>query len=96
MIDEDERQEIRQVVLDSVVKTPYRIRAKNMFEGDNSGETLMMYIPEYRNDYTGYWTKIHKCIQNKKPVYFFDLEEARAACLAHAKKQGEIVWAGLL
>lgn len=76
-------------------KTRYRILEKNVMPAD-SGETLMMYIPEYFNDYVGTWTKIHKRIYKKKPEYFFDLEEAKAACYAHAKKQPKVVWSKLL
>ena len=94
---DDEKQHIRQLLTEIMVeKTPYRIRAKNLFGNDDSGETLMIYVPEYYNAFTGLWTKIHKRIRNKKPEYFFDLDEARSACYAHARKQGEIVWSELL
>ena len=96
MLTDEDKREIMQLLTDSVVKTPYRIRAKNMLDEEDTGETLMMYIPEYYNSFTGYWTKIHKCIRDKKPVYFFDLDEARSACYAHARKQGEIVWSEML
>lgn len=72
-------------------KTAYRILEKNYFPKD-CDETLLMYIPEYWNDYTGTWTKIHKCIKDKKPQYFFDLDEAIAACHAHAAKQPKVIW----
>ena len=77
------------------VKRPYRITEKNICPED-SGETLMMYIPEYFNDYTQTWNKIHKCIKNKEKQYFFEFEEAFAACKAHAKKQPRVIWADLL
>ena len=83
------------MIIDELTKTAYRIRAKNLCPED-SGETLMLYVPEYYNDYTGLWCKIHKCIKNKEKQYFFDIDEARAACKAHAKKQPKIVWAEML
>ena len=82
-------------MIEDLEKTKYRIKAKNMAPED-SGETLLMYIPEYFNDYTGTWTKIHKCIRNKKSEYFFDFDEARAACIQHSKKQPKVVWSKLL
>ena len=59
-------------------KTAYRILEKNYFPKD-CDETLLMYIPEYWNDYTGTWTKIHKCIKDKKPQYFFDLAASKTS-----------------
>ncbi len=79
-------------MIENSTKTAYRIREKNIFPEDTS-ETLMMYIPEYFNDYTGTWTKIPKCIKKKEKQYFFSLEEAKAACYAHAAKQPKIIWA---
>ena len=76
-------------------KTPYRIRERNVMPKD-SGETLYEYIPEFFNDYVGTWTKIHKCIKDKKPVYFDNIEEARIACKEHARKQPRIVWSDSL
>lgn len=69
----------------------YRILEKNMCP-DDCGEELMMYIPEYYNDYTGTWTKIHKCIKNKEKQYFWDVNEAISACKSHAKKQPRVIW----
>ena len=39
----------------------YRILEKNMCP-DDCREELLMYI----HDYTGTWTKIHKCIKTKR------------------------------
>ena len=76
-------------------KTPYRILERNIMPKD-CGETLMEYIPEYFNDYIGTWTKIHKCVRNKKPVYFDNLDDAKIACKEHARKQPRIVWSEFL
>lgn len=76
-------------------KTAYRVKERNVMPKD-SGETLMEYVPEFFNDYVGTWTKIHKCIRDKKPVYFATLEEAVIACKEHARKQPKIVWSNHL
>ena len=73
----------------------YRILQKNMCP-DDCGEELLMYIPEYYNDYTGTWTKICKCIKKKEKQYFWDFDEARAACKEHARKQSKVIWSETL
>ena len=75
-------------------KTKYRILEKNV--SPDSSEELLMYIPEYFNNYTGTWVKIHKCIKYKQKQYFLDLKEAQIACKEHAKKQPKIIWTEFL